>query len=238
MRADRSRGFGIGKRRQVTSTGNLRRADIEPFSALLGVKAVGVAKLPDPERFDFGPRDPNVPAREETVFSAQSLPHVPVPAAWWEALRIADVLNISPRRVYPAPDAEAWRTGSIMTDQIDMLVGTFIGELLIGPSELYRFGAEHTTAEVQMLVETLDPDAEPAYFVRNSDPLAWDWPTMLRPAALRTGQRLADLGILERKGDRLIAPPELRGTIARGILLTMSLLEARLDDAGDDPDFA
>lgn len=84
----------IGAGQPVTSTGGVRRADIERVAGMISIAAVGVSKRTASE-----PGDP---------VQASSMYDVPMMAAWWEALQIAEIITISPTRVRPGAAAERW----------------------------------------------------------------------------------------------------------------------------------
>lgn len=84
----------IGAGQPVTSTGGVRRADIERVAGMIGIAAVGVSKRTASE-----PGDP---------VKASSMYDVPMMAAWWEALQVAEIISISPTRVRPGAAAERW----------------------------------------------------------------------------------------------------------------------------------
>ncbi|REJ08747.1 hypothetical protein DY023_00195 [Microbacterium bovistercoris] len=206
----------VGASRPITATGNLRRADIAGFAALLGIRAEGVAKGPAPG--PWVPHEPGAALQEPDVFRVQQSSQVPVPAAWWSALDLADVLESSRSRVHPASAAQEWDHGEPSLEMLDMLVGIFVSELLIGAGDIDMFSAARTVAAIQLLAATLEPDA--AGELSELDDL-------YRPGALRTLNRLAHVGIVETDAaGRHAVPAELRSTVARGILLALAAMTA------------
>jgi len=111
----------IGSGRAVTDSGALRRADIGPVAALLGVSARGVAKLPlDAARID----GVDVVDGEAQVQSMWGLPTL---ATWWEALLTANLIEVTASRVRPGPAAKAWLADELPPlDQSVALVGVYI----------------------------------------------------------------------------------------------------------------
>jgi len=83
----------IGAGRPVSSTGALRRADIQRVAAMIGVSAVGVSR--------------RMPAADG-VEHVTSMNQLPLLSAWWQALIIAEVIELSPTRVRPGVTADAW----------------------------------------------------------------------------------------------------------------------------------
>lgn len=204
----------IGRGRPVTQTGNLRRADIAHAASLIGVSAVGAARQA-PYRFaDFDVPD-DQPFPDPDTFTVQSMSEVPQLAAWWEVLRLADVIEVTGTRVRPG-------TADLDDDAtLGVLVALYVSETLL---DLDRwgdsFGGLRISATLRELQHALAPESDlPAPVSIGS--------YSLRPSALRILARLRALGLLESDATGApIVPSELRGTVARGILMAISVLSS------------
>lgn len=207
----------MGKGRPVTSTGNVRRADIAVVSALLGITAEGVAKSPEISDDDF---ERMMAGGERMSFQVTSMSDVPMVREWWEALRLCDVIAITASRVKPGPAAAIWADGSVPLADLQMLVGVFISELIVGPNALDRFGIARAASIMRELHDLIAPDM----------PGDAEHHDLLRALSSQTMARLPRLGIGEVDAEGSVSLPRaVRGTVARGMLLAMSLLREGLE---------
>lgn len=202
----------IGQGRPVTQTGNLRRADIAHAASLIGLSAVGAARQ-SPYSFSLRDAPDDQPLPDPDTFTVQSMSEVPQLAAWWEVLHLADLIEVSGTRVRPG-------TADVDDDAtLAALVALYVSETLL---DLDRwgdaFGRLRISTAVHELLHALAPGADlPA-------PVSIGGYS-LRPSALRILARLRALGLLESDAaGALIVPVELRGTVARGILMAVSVL--------------
>ncbi|MCQ9369393.1 hypothetical protein NQ036_14240 [Brevibacterium sp. 91QC2O2] len=113
----------LGKGKPVTSTGALRRADIEPVAALLGIAAAGVAKVPADAAGDGTAEHP---FQVKTMWELEPL------AAFWVALQELELLELTSTKALPGAGVAQWneadpdRAAAIRTD----LLATYVGTLL------------------------------------------------------------------------------------------------------------
>ncbi|MCQ9388517.1 hypothetical protein NQ038_07635 [Brevibacterium sp. 50QC2O2] len=150
----------LGKGKPVTSTGALRRADIEPVAALLGIAAAGVAKVPDGAAGDGTAEHP---FQVKTMWELEPL------AAFWVALQELELLELTSTKALPGAGVAQWneadpdRAAAIRTD----LLATYVGTLLECEDEKLsaedRRLAEDASREVRaILVQALRAGAAPA----------------------------------------------------------------------------
>ena len=210
----------LGAGQSVTSTGGVRRADIEHVAGLLGVSAIGVSRLPIPSREDL----------ESETIHAQSMWDVPMLAAWWEALLAADLIETTPTRVRPGPAAADWSAVRPPLEASELVVGVFIGQLLSDGGRLPMLAGWITSRTLRQLLRAIAPDSLEA-----DEPHADDEARSLRDSivadrVLGTLRDLQSVGLVELDGDDVaLVPVALRGAVARGILLTVAFAAA--DDA-------
>ncbi len=166
----------IGAGQAVTSTGSLRRADIERAAGMIGIAAVGVSK-----RAASAPGEP---------VQATSMFDVPMLAAWWEALQIADVIEVTRTRVRRGEAADRWgqeggsgvrgtsravsaakARGSSRTNDgpktsglelAEQLIGLVVADLATGAGApgAGGYGEEVIRARVDAVLMTVDPSRE------------------------------------------------------------------------------
>ncbi len=188
----------IGSGRAISSTGSIRRADIATVAGMLGISAIGVSKRP-------------VDASGPTIH-ALSMRDVPLLAAWWESLRVADLIELSVTRVRVGELAAEWRSESLPPEELaEMLVGVFVAQLLM--HERASWGLLVTEEVIGRLVVALSSgvigdDHEQTPIIDIGVDRVW--------------------GELQRAGivQGFSVPPALRAAVARGTILGMALLGA------------
>src|SRR5699024_3494792 len=221
----------VGKSQQISSSGRLRRADIEHVAAMIGVSAVGVAKRPLPE---LSPLDSTLekttPSEPETIY-ARSSTDVPMLSAWWEALRAAGVTELTATRVRPGPQCEGF-TGDAPPplEPAETLAAVFVAELLTseldGPGRY--FGAPVLTLACSRLIQALAPGELEAA----EDDSEWAHLLEFRVSMLMHNLERAGL-VAEDADGGLIIPGPLRGSIAKGVLMTVEYM-AGLEEDGSE----
>lgn len=217
----------IGTGRPVSPSGGVRRADIQPVAAMIGVSAVGVAKRSSEEREILPLIDIDLDAAlpEPATTQARSMYEVPMLSAWWEALTTAEVIIRSATRVRPGPASAEWLAHPLPPlETADMVVGVFVADVLTEQSAgaIPVFEAAITTEAVRRLMVALAPES-----VDDDEAESSELARILTPRALQRLKRLEDAGLLQANADGvLVVPVALRGAVARGIILTMAMLYA------------
>lgn len=231
----------VDQGRAVTTSGSLRRADIAPVASLIGITARGVAKLP-PGEYRGGA------VRVDGEAQVRSMWDLPPLAAWWEALRAADLIDVTPTRVRPGSAAPLWLAAAEPPfEDATALVAVFVAQLLTGGLQLEDdvWSASIVRVTLAEAVAALDPEADAPVAggrTRLDD--------LLLPRARGSLEQLADAGlVVAEAGGRFRVPELLRGTFARGVILAMSFVAEALgafdevayevdDDASpfDDPE--
>lgn len=223
----------IGKSRPITGTGALRRADIEPVGAMLGLKLVGSAKRASGSE-DFEDEEPDwdfsgLPRQVQTMWE------VPTLAAWWEALRLADLIELTASRLKPGPAAAAWLAEETPpTDRAAMLVAVYTGYLLTSNlrPDMGLLNGLGPILTINAVLEALGVNLEGS---ADLDEI----PDFLRQLVLARSEfpllELERVGLLESTSDaeanlsalqvRQVAEL-LRGDIARGVAVAMTLAES------------
>gem|GEM_PF-961056 len=211
----------IGTSRPITGSGALRRADIEPVAAMLGVRAVGVAKRPDRKVDDAEP------VYVSTMWELPSL------AVWWEALDVAAVLEITASRVRPGGAAAQWLAEDLPPLELaEKVVGMLIASTLtrdlrsgVGP-----FALAAARRAVNLLLDALDEWDDGG--VEPSEEIGSQY---AERSARGYVAQLEDLALLTRTVDgALRVPVEIAAAVAKGISLTIML--AGGEDLPDAPD--
>lgn len=210
----------LGTGRGVTQTGGIRRADIADVAALLGVSAIGVAK-----------RTASVPGEPLAVRSASELP---VLSAWWEALRIAEVIEVTATRVLPGDAAhDVHRHGGLSPETQHMLVGTFVTEVVLQATEDGSLAAQMIAAVMMTDLARLAA-ARP----RLPEPDGGDEMSalfaQLRSSAHGELDPLAQAGLLQLSdAGEYVLDPALGEVIVLAVLLARTLVDRRLDDMAE-----
>jgi hypothetical protein len=225
----------IGSGRAVTASGALRRADIGPVAALLGIAARGVAKSPHWGEF----RDGAVVVEGDA--HVQSMWELPTLAAWWEALRVADLIEITRTRVRRGSAASGWLDEAMpQLDDATAVVAVFVAQELTGALQSDPDDWNTTILRLTLAhaVAALDPD-EAVDLAGGHTALD----ELLRPRAERTLEHLAGAGlVIVDDAGRYRVPDLLRGAFARGVVLAMTFIAGLVDDdqeafdPGDDDD--
>ena len=216
----------LGSGRQAAPSGGVRRADIQQVAGMLGVSAVGVSKLPPRDSALDDLFDSDAPLPTPETIPALSMMDVPPLAAWWEALIVTGVIETRPSRVRPGPEAAGWSSPLPPLEAADMLVGMFVAEVLMqtraGTAPAFE---EPVMAEaISRLLRALAPD-----LVEDSAPSGLA--SLLTPRVLLRLRSLEIAGLLQTDATgALIVPDALRGAVARGVMVALSMLTA---DAGE-----
>lgn len=211
----------IGEAVPVTSTGNLRRKDLEPAAALLGIHAVGVAKLPEPTWRDR----PGVRGAEpDDVVHAQSLLDVPVLASWWSALTITEVIDLSPTKAKPGPESTDFLKSPPPIESSEMLTSTFVAEVLTRRlDDSSGFGIGLVTRVISYLAAVLAPDdATP-----DLDPGEDGWGVTASYFEIRV---LEHAGLVEVSDGAVSIPEPLRAAVGIGVIMALTYVNQFLED--------
>jgi len=211
----------IGSGRKATQTGAVRRADIQEVAAMLGVSAIGVNKLPDvpddyPNLFEDTPPDPQQPIR------VLAMGDVPLLASWWEDLKVVNVIDVASSRVRPGPAAADWLAEPLPPlDLAEMVIGMFLATRLTSDLTRVLF-AEHVLAlTVSRLIRGLVPDSGIEV------PEMSDFDRLLELSADGILRDLEQMGLVEMdETGECTVPPLLRGTIAQGLVATMTIVDS------------
>lgn len=202
--------------RPVTSAGLLRRADIAPVAAFLGIDAVGVARYPDEDEADADPyrRGP---------LRVRSMTEIPQLALWWESLLAAELIEITPTRVRPGSHAGEWMTDPapplLLAEQFLAMniVQTIIGYDL--EDSWVRAGVAQT---MRRLLVSIDPDSDRAAAL-DAEGDAPHSPGVAPWGEVVTFD-LRRLQVVAGDAGHFVVPPELRGAMARALMITLTLL--------------
>jgi len=181
------------------------------------VDAVGVSHRPAQERAALWD-DLDTPTPKRHTIHALSMTDVTLLFAWWQALRIADVIEITSTRVRPGSAAAAWQAGQHPPLEVaELVAGVFIAELALldVTRPIPAFAQAFVAQTVAMLIVALDPDLEFNGPAGLSD--------LLKPGALQVMEGLADEGLVDREADGYVVPPALRFTVARGTMLIIPM---------------
>lgn len=205
----------LGESRAVTPSGALRRADIAEVAALIGIDAVGVAK-----------RSAQSSDAPQQVTSMRELS---VLTAWWEALQLSDVIELTSTRVRPGGAASEWSSGAEPTREAAEVLASGVAVQILGDNDLYLDGDQRIlTSTVVRLMEALSADGMPAPDIFADDPFTY-----------LSGRRvvmLQQVGLVESpQADVFAVPDALLGTMTRAVLLLMAL-QIGLPSDGDGPD--
>lgn len=208
----------LGSGRPAAPSGGTRRVDIQHVAGLLGIAAIGVNKrtpiepstLGDQSLFDLERADPG-----PGTLHAMSMSEIPLLAAWWEALRVAEVLQVAPSRVRPGPRAAEWLAESRPPLELaHTVMGVTVAQSLVGEFLRGWFAKDIVGAiSVSRLLRALGP-------VRDGEEIDIDHPfaDMFRDRSMRNLRELARLGILTVDDeDEIQIPPAFRGAVAQGV---------------------
>lgn len=158
----------LGTGQPVTTVGVLRRSDIQPVTAMLGLNIAGKG-APLADTAELLPND----VSDEPPAITSSMNQVGELASWWAALQKAGLITVLKTKVKPGPGAATWEAeesdepGPALQSRITLLT-TYLTSLLMYPEESARadyftaFAAESTRVTVELIVDALreDPAAE------------------------------------------------------------------------------
>ncbi|GAA3924378.1 hypothetical protein [Microbacterium invictum] len=212
----------MGTSKPITDTGALRRADIEPVAAMIGLNAVGVAKR-------TGRWTESAPVQVSTMWELAPL------GAWWEVLQIAGIVHVTASRVRPGPAAAEWLADDLPPlESAEKVAGLYLSEKLTnvlragdGPR-----GEEIFARSIDLVVDALDGVIDPS-------PPEDRYEEFLDLLARRPLVELADRGLLTSTRPHEFAVPEERaGVVAHGLTVAMTMAGVLTHDDDDETEFA
>jgi hypothetical protein len=236
----------IGQSKAVTATGGVKRGDIEAVAAMIGVDAVGAAKLPE-----YTPGQ-----GEGEVQYAQSMWQVHQLATWWWALIQTEIIEADRGKVragaaiaaVPANpgDAISWREPYVPVELCIRLVADIILQNIDSePATHWRAARTRDLAQsvipriaLTLTDEGLDLEETRVEGEYGADPEANERLMRARIVQNITEIRVNELSqfeLLEVKGSVYRVPEAIRGVVARGILGALAELSGIID-AFDDLD--
>ncbi len=191
----------------TTGTGGLRRADIGPVAAMIGIEAEGVNKYPAV--------DPH-----STVHYARSMDDVPELWAWFESLRFSDILDSTSTRFVPGRDAALWSNLEERDlEELEKIVGFFITMLLIGDKYFEIGSTEFSGTGVSMRLLATSIGFQPALAAAPApatEPLLFGGDDPMRTSAILT---LESVGLLKDVApDRVLIPEALHATVGKALM--------------------
>lgn len=197
----------IDRSRPITPSGMVRRADIADIARMLGIDAVGVARV----SYNLLPDAPR------QILSMSEIPEL---RAWWEALLLCDLIELSATRVRPGLAAAEWLADSAPPlDAAEKMIGMFVNEIVNPDERAGRFELVTSAELLRELLIALRPEAAEAFEGTDEN--------IYLAAAVRGRMRgLAALGLVtESEEDGSFAVPRpLRGVVARGLLTAMAVI--------------
>jgi len=224
----------VGTGRSITGTGGLRRADIEPVAAMLGIAAVGAAK-----RSTLADREAGRPLR------VTSLWELPLLSAWWAALRDAGLIELTVTRVRPGPSAAVWRgpdgqAAPHADDANGAAASLDLRQNLVAMAFAHRladsgWGGFEDEVAAEAIRRVL-PAIAPRAAADVGDPEVPDYlaAAIIVPQVMRILDELRGVGMLELDERGAVAvDPALREAFARGIVLFARLVD-QLEHGGLD----
>lgn len=208
----------IGTGRPVTPSGAVRRADIATVASMIGIEAVGVARVMDSVGLD-GPQH------------VQSMHDLAELRAWWGALLTCDLIELSATRVRPGSTAADWLADAEPSfEAAEKLIGMFLHEVVNPGVDARRCEIASSDALMRELIVALDPEGAEAFGVDDE----YDF---MKAIAVGRMRWLAPLGLVTEMSDgSFVVPAELRGVVARGLLTAMAVM-ASMEELGDFDDF-
>lgn len=217
----------LGKSRGITASGALRRADIEPVAAMIGVSARGVAKHPPFSPGEFGlPGSLNEPLPIPDTYEVQSAHEVPQLAAWWEALHGAQLVDFTATRVRPGVEAGIWPAASLgdRVEAAENLVSVFVSELLThgvddGPLA-GTFGRMTTVTACSLLLAAVLEENPELDGVSGANG-AW---ALVMPRARQKLAMLERAGLLRTVTGVPVVPIEFRQAVGFGLIGAIEFL--------------
>lgn len=223
-----------GSEPKGTSTGSLRRADIQPVAKMLGLEVVGQAKVPNPWE-----QDP-----EDQTRYVHSMAEAKELAAWIAVLEMMGIVIFDRSRFRLGEEAARWEhPETVDTEDLEAFVGTFLVFSMVGVSEsdnsvgrrLYRANEMQILSEVLDLKPVLAVFTHPAsygsifgrrssidnledlgFLTQNPADLEND-PRRVRPYM---GKKLGAIG-----PEEIEIPVALQRTVAKAVLVTLDYLQ-------------
>lgn len=224
----------LGASKPVTGTGSLRRVDLAPVGALLGLNVVGVAKESDYEFLDrsLSPKKRMELRRTKPTY-VKSMWDVRALAAWWFAMENAGIIEVGKTRVRPGANADKWSEGvDPSVEDAKALFEDFALQFFasgMDPDQTYS-SMGVTLAAINLLQSALSDDDESDAALsggaseEHAAPQGIDWGR--EHSALWD---LADVGFLEPDEQGvLIVSPGLRAPVLRGVVSALELSEGPL----------
>lgn len=220
----------LGAGRAVTPSGWLRLADIQPVAAMLGIRAEGTrGRSTAWDQQDHG--------CGETPVEVRSMSELPLLLAWWRALLLTDVIELTATRVRPGPTAPAWTTSPIPAASTTAeFVAACVGHVLCQGLAMDAHGVGVASAERALNLAWGALGTDPVTDDDIVDEGLWDdmdvqggIPYAITIGTARRLENLEQLGLVEGTQTRLRVPPALRPAVAHGLGFAGAVLKASGD---------
>ena len=187
---------------------------------MIGVSAVGVSRLP-PVEYDDADVALDAPLPILEPIPALSMSDVAPLEAWWAALETAEIIELTATRVRPGPAADQARASVVPLELCELVVACVVAEALTSELRASAYFADQVLAvAVSRLLNALDPSLK---ITESAEAL---FGGLLVPRALSLIAHLERLGLAQLlPGGGCVVPPELRGAVARGIILALRYID-------------
>lgn len=218
----------IGASRPITQAGVPRRTDVATVAGMIGVDAEGVARRPEHTDWDAMARGLGGPVRERARVYVQSAKEIPELNAWWAGLEDAGIIELTPTRVRPGPQAASIAAADALPPEVaDELIAGYVAEILTDPLRVgpAPFGSAIVAQTMARLFQALVPDASPE---------GGEVPGLSELFELRARQELRRLevaGLVEFAdgpdgSEQISVPPVLRRPVTLGMMMVAAVLES------------
>ena len=222
----RELGQWLATAKPVTTTQVPRRADIGLLAEMIGLQAIGVATKSElqygPSAFEDlldssstapSPHVPYLPERTKT-YSVQSALEIPELMAWWTALEVLEVIELTASRVKQGPRAEDFLGEALSLENAERVVGLWIAHVLLHHFERTHHEVPAAALVVNHLTSSMsgaaiplvEPDAEAEIGVR-----------ITSVSYCRSLQYLRDMGLVQIHDGYLHVPATLHRPVVLGL---------------------
>ncbi len=219
----------LGNGKATTPAGGVRRAEIATVAGMIGVTARGIAApAAQAETLDLGLADEAIEAGSP-VRAVNSTRDVPELYAWWEALKLAEIIERDRSRIRPGEYAQEFAHGELPPlETSEILASTFISELLA-----HELGPRRTMLS-SMVVFLVAEKLRAAVAGRApEEPVDLSqWKEEIAPRVVVLLQMLESAGLVDASGGEIEVPPALRGVVLKGAIMGLMILNE--DDAVDE----
>ncbi|HEY4534913.1 MAG TPA: hypothetical protein VIG71_02915 [Enteractinococcus sp.] len=216
-----------------------RRADIQVLAEMIGLKAQGVATKPERQReptaFEdllassstaFDPDFPHIPEVTRSYY-VQSALDIPELMAWWSALEVLEVIELTASRVKQGINATDFAQEDCSLESAELVVGLWVSNILVHHIEQTQFEIPAVALVINHLTMAMLGQTVPLTEPPDTAEIGL---RITNVAYCRSLRYLHDMGLVQIRDGCLHVPETVHRPIVLGLSSTIQHVTQLLSD--------